>query len=185
MFSRGNNTDTVTVQWSYDSLHTEFELSYGREGMRPEEGTIITLHDTNRWQFTDTTYRDTPMVTYVRTVCREYDTLRWSNWGSPLYWHLHHEGSNHEGITVPDDQSDLSRFVQLMPNPANNRALVISSYGIEGIEVYDVKGNRVLEQKGTERGTTAGFDVTGWAKGAYVVLVRTPAGTTAKRLVVN
>ena len=185
LFSRGNNTDTVTVQWSYDNLHTEFELSYGREGMRPEEGTIITLHDTNRWQFTDTTYRDTPMVTYVRTVCREYDTLRWSNWGSPIYWHLHHQGSNHEGIAVPDDQSDLARFVQLMPNPANNRALVISSYGIEGIEVYDLKGNRVLEQKGAERGTTAGFDVTGWAKGAYVVLVRTPAGTTAKRLVVN
>lgn len=189
LFVRGSYTDTVTLQWSPDSLHTEFELSYGREGIRPEEGTIITLHDTTKWQFTDTAYSDTPMVAYVRTVCREYDTLRWSNWGSPAYWRLHHERpadtTQTEGITVPDDGSDLSRFVRLMPNPASRNVVVMSSYGINGLEVYDVRGERVMEQKGTGRGTTAVFDVTGWAKGAYVVLVHTPAGTTAKRLVVK
>ena len=185
LFARGNHTDTVTVQWSPDSLHTEFELSYGHEGIRPEDGTIVTLNDTTRWQFTDTAYSDTPMVAFVRTVCREYDTLRWSGWSSPVYWRLHHEGTNHEGIEVPDDPSDLARFVRLMPNPASNRVLVMSSYGIESMEVYDVRGNRVLEQKGAGRGTTADFDVSAWAKGAYVVLVHTPAGTTAKRLVVN
>ena len=185
LFARGNHTDTVTVQWSPDSLHTEFELSYGHEGIRPEDGTIVTLNNTTRWQFTDTAYSDTPMVAFVRTVCREYDTLRWSGWSSPVYWRLHHEGTNHEGIEVPDDPSDLARFVQLMPNPASNRVLVMSSYGIESMEVYDVRGNRVLEQKGAGRGTTADFDVSAWAKGAYVVLVHTPAGTTAKRLVVN
>ena len=189
LFVRGSYTDTVTLQWSPDSLHTEFELSYGREGIRPEEGTIITLHDTTKWQFTDTAYSDTPMVAYVRTVCREYDTLRWSNWGSPAYWRLHHERpadtTQTEGITVPDDGSDLSRFVRLMPNPASRNVVVMSSYGINGLEVYDVRGERVMDQKGTGRGTTATFDVTGWAKGAYVVLVHTPAGTTAKRLVVK
>ena len=185
LFARGNYTDTVKVQWDYDSLHQEFELSYGRDGTRPDEGTVVTLMD-NKWVFTDTAYSDTPMVAYVRTVCREYDTLRRSGWSSPVYFRLHCERpdtTHHEGISVPDEKGDLSRFVQLMPNPAAGRTTVLSSYGIVRVEVYDVRGERVLDQ--AAHGTTASFDVTGWQAGAYVVLVRTPAGTIAKRLIVE
>ena len=185
LFTRGSYTDAVTVQWARDSLHQEFELSYGREGTRPEDGTVVTLYD-NRWQFTDLSYSDTPMVSYVRMVCREYDTLRWSGWSSPVYWRLHHDDTtHHEGIEVADEGSDLSRFVRLMPNPASGSVVVMSSYGIDRMEVYNVSGERVLEQKSESRTTSAGFDVTTWAKGVYVVLVYTPAGTAAKRLVVG
>ena len=188
LFLRGNYTDTVTLQWEQDSLHREFELSYGREGTAAEDGTIVRLNNTTRWQFTDTAYSDTPMVAYVRTVCREYDTLRWSDWSS-VRWRLHYERpadtTQHEGIEVPDDRSDLSRFVQLMPNPASGSVMVMSSYGIDGLEVYDVRGNRVLEQKVEGRGRSVGFDVTGWTKGTYVVLVHTPTGIATKRLVVE
>ena len=191
LFARGNYTDTVTVQWAQDSLHTEFELSYGREGIAAEDGTIVTVNG-NRWQFTDTAYNDIPMVAYVRTVCREYDTLRWSGWSS-VRWRLHHEvaDTSHsdttqtEGIVVPEEGDDLTRYVRLMPNPASGNVVVMSSYGIESVEVYDVRGERVAELTGVGRERTAGFDVSRWAKGAYVVLVRTPMGTASKRLVVN
>ncbi len=188
LFARGNNTDTVTVQWDLDNQHREFEVSYGREGTRPDDGTIVTVSNSNRWQFADTAYRDTQMITYVRTVCREYDTLRWSGWSSPVYWRLHHtvaDTTQHEGIAVPEEESDLSRYVRLMPNPAGGSVTVMSSYGIERLEVYDIRGERVLELSGIGRGTTAGFDVSKWARGTYVVLVRTPAGTVSKRLVVE
>ena len=193
LFLRGNYTDTVTMQWAQDGLHQEFEVSYGRAGTEPEDGTIVSLNNLTYWQFTDSAYTDTPMVSYVRTVCREYDTLRWSRWSIPMYWRLHHETTDtshidttqHEGITLPDDRSDLSRYVQLLPNPASENVTVMSSYGIEGLEVYDVRGERVLGVSGVDRRTSTGFDVTGWTKGTYVVLVRTPAGTIAKRLVVN
>ncbi|MBR6992121.1 MAG: T9SS type A sorting domain-containing protein [Bacteroidales bacterium] len=188
LFLRGNYTDTVTLQWEQDSLHREFELSYGRDGIAPEDGTIVRLNNTTRWQFTDTAYCDTPMVAYVRTVCREYDTLRWSDWSS-MRWQLHYERpadtTQHEEIEVPDDRSDLSRFVRLMPNPASGSVVVMSSYGIDGLEVYDVRGNRVLEHKVEGRGRSVGFDVTGWTKGTYVVLVHTPTGIATKRLVVE
>ena len=186
LFVRGNNTDTVTMQWNYDSLHSNFELTYGPEGTPPGEGTYRMLN-TNRWQFSDVAYLDTPMVAYVRTVCREYDTLRWSRWSSPMYFRLHHEeDTTHPGdVGVPDDEGDLSRFVQLMPNPASGSVVVMSSYGIDRVEVYDVRGNRVLEQKGQNWATYTGFDVSAWTKGAYVVLVHTPVGTTARRLMVQ
>ena len=185
LFSRGSYTDTVTVQWAQDSLHREFEVSYGREGTAPDDGTIVTVRNANRWQFTDVAYRDIPMVSYVRTVCREYDTLRWSGWSSPVRWRLHHEEgdtTHHEGIEVAEG-GDLSRFVRLMPNPASGRVVVMSSYGMERVRVYDARGGKVYDSPAD--GTTAGFDVSSWAKGTYVVHVRTHAGTAAKRLVVQ
>ena len=184
MFLRGNNTDTVTLQWAYDSLHGEFEVSYGPDGTAPGDGSVVTVND-NRWQFTDIAYSDTLMVAYVRTVCREYDTLRWSGWSSPMNFRLHYVDTtthHEEGIEVPEE-GDLSRFVRLMPNPASGSVLVMSSYGMERLEVYDARGGKVYDSPA--EGTTAGFDVSSWAKGAYVVHVRTHAGTAAKRLVVQ
>ena len=81
------------------------------------------------------------------------------------------------------EADELSRFVQLMPNPASGLVVVNSSYGISRVEAYDVRGEKVMDQP-TE-GRTAIIDVTAWPKGAYVVLVRTPQGTAANRLVVH
>ena len=184
MFLRGNYTDTVTVQWAYDTLHDEFEVSYGRVGTAPDEGTVVTVRD-NKWQFADSAYNDTQMVVYVRTVCREYDTLRWSSWSVPMYMCVHYDvdTAQQEGIEVPEEVSDLQRFVRMMPNPASRSVIVMSSYGMERVEVYDARGGKVYDSPA--KGTSTGFDVSSWAKGTYVVLVRTPAGTAAKRLVVN
>ena len=183
--ARGNFTDTVTVEWQYDSLHNEYELSIGREEVGPDSGTIVRLRDTTMWQFTDVAYRDVPMAAYVRTICREYDTVRYSEWSNWLRFRLHHESDDTTGvgIVVPEDDSDLSRFVRLMPNPASSRVLVMSSFGMKKVEVYDARGGKVYDQPAG--GTSTDFDVSSWAKGAYVVLVHTPQGTATKRLVVQ
>ena len=185
LFVRGSYTDTVTVQWDYDSLHPEYQLWYGPEADFETRSAIVPLR-TNRWVFTDASYADVPMVVYVRTVCHEYDTLRYSEWSTPLRFTLHHQEqdtSGHGDIGVPEAGDDLSRFVQLMPNPASGSVLVNSSYVIRRVEAYDVRGEKVMDQP-TE-GRKATFDVSSWPKGAYVLLVRTPAGTATKRLVVQ
>ena len=185
LFVRGNYTDTVTVQWDYDSLHPEYQLWYGPEADFETNSTMVPLR-TNKWVFSDASYADKQMVAYVRTVCHEYDTLRYSEWGSPIRFMLHHEEQDttgHGDIGVPEAGDDLARFVQLMPNPASGSVMVNSSYVIRRVEAYDVRGEKVMEQP-TE-GRTAVIDVTAWPKGAYVVLVRTPQGTAAKRLVVQ
>ncbi|MBR3412268.1 MAG: T9SS type A sorting domain-containing protein [Bacteroidales bacterium] len=185
LFVRGNYTDTVTVQWDYDSLHPEYQLWYGPEADFETHNAMVSLR-TNKWVFSDASYADTQMIAYVRTVCHEYDTLRYSEWGRPIRFMLHHEEQDttgHGDIGVPEAGDDLARFVQLMPNPASGSVLVNSSYVIRRVEAYDVRGEKVMEQP-TE-GRTAVIDVTAWPKGAYVVLVRTPQGTAAKRLVVQ
>ena len=185
LFARGNYTDTVTVQWDYDSLHPEYQLWYGPEADFETRSAMVPLR-TNRWVFSDASYADTQMVAYVRAVCHEYDTLRYSEWGRPIRFMLHHQEpdtTGHGDIGVPEAEDDLSRYVQLMPNPASGSVLISSSYRIDRVEAYDVRGEKVMEQP-TE-GRKAAFDVSAWPKGAYVVLVRTPAGTAAKRLVVQ
>ena len=184
LFSRGNYTDTVTLRWDYDSLHSEYEVWYGPEDALRERGAIVALR-TNWWQFTDASFADTRMIAYVRTVCHEYDTLRYSEWSNPIRFTLHHreDTTGHSDIGVPEAEGDLSRYVQLMPNPASGSVLVGSSYGIDRVEAYDVRGEKVMEQP-TE-GRTVIIDVTAWPKGAYVLLVRTSVGTVSKRLVVQ
>ena len=61
--------------------------------------------------------------------------------------------------------------------------MINSSYRIDRVEAYDVRGEKVYDQPSDAR--TAAFDVSAWPKGAYVILVRTPAGTATKRLVVQ
>ena len=185
LFVRGGYTDTVTVRWDYDSLHTEYQLWYGPEDDFETNNAIVPLR-TNRWVFTDASYADMVMVAYVRTVCHEYDTLRYSEWSGPVRFMLHHQEEDttgHGDIGVPEAEDDLSRFVQLMPNPASGSVLVNSSYVIRRVEAYDVRGEKVMDLP-TE-GRKAAFDVSAWPKGAYVLLVRTPAGTATKRLVVQ
>ena len=126
------------------------------------------------------------MVVYVRTVCSEYDTLRWSEWSSAMHMCVHYDidtSQHNEGIEVLEDGDDLSRYVQLMPNPTSGSVVVMSSYGMEWVEVYDARGSKVYNSPAN--GTLTGFDVSSWVKGTYVVLVHTPAGTAAKRLVVQ
>ncbi|MBO4600254.1 MAG: T9SS type A sorting domain-containing protein, partial [Bacteroidales bacterium] len=82
------------------------------------------------------------------------------------------------GIATAD-----SGLVRLKPNPASGSVVAMSSYGIERVEVYDARGIRVYEQ--AMSGTVASFDVSGWVKGAYALMVYTPAGIATKRLVVE
>ena len=77
----------------------------------------------------------------------------------------------------------LERHVSLMPNPATERVQVVSSFGLRGVEVYNAAGAKVEDRRLT--GISASLDVSALPEGAYVVKVRTPAGTAVKKLLVS
>ena len=161
--------NTVRLRWTHDGTHDEWQVSYGPHGTLPDDGTKVNCH-TNTWSYQDTVGE--LMVAYVRTVCRELDTLRFSEWSEGVEWQVNVGiGSQGGGLTE----------VGLKPNPASEWVEVVSPGEVQGIEVYDAGGVKWREMPRS----TAGFTVRDWAKGTYMVVIHTAAGSVTKRLVVE
>ena len=165
----------VYLAWESGENNRTWEVAYGRADEDPE-GYPTMLTATPECTLTGLT-AGVEYAARVRASCF-YNTM-YSSWTDTVRFTREGEPVN---VVAPDNNAD---GIQLMPNPANGSVAVLSPLEIELIEVYDEKGSRVLEQKGQNRTTSVAFDVSKWTKGTYVVLVQTPTGTTAKRLVVN
>lgn len=75
------------------------------------------------------------------------------------------------------------RYVSLQPNPATDKATVLSSFGLTEVEVIDIAGNHVLRQEAS--GLSAKLDVSALPRGTYIVRIHTPLGTATRRLLVQ
>lgn len=71
---------------------------------------------------------------------------------------------------------DISPQVIIYPNPAKSKAYV-SGRGIRSIEVFDIKGNRILKTNSHE------IDLTGYPAGIYIAGIFTQKGKFVKRIV--
>ena len=76
-----------------------------------------------------------------------------------------------------------SRLTGVMPNPAAEKARVVSSFGMTLVEVFDLNGSAVLKRR-TE-GLYTDIDVSSWPAGTYLVRIHTPQGISTKKLVVS
>lgn len=165
--------NTVSLRWRHDGTHDEWQVSYGPQGTPPDEGTWVESHS-NIWRFTDTL--GIPMVAYVRTVCRELDTLRYSEWSDPVEWQVFPDGFD------PMDR-ETDGLVSIRPNPSTDMVTVASEYEMFGIEVFNASGMKYLEPIAGRH--SASFSVQGWPKGLYLIVVHTPQGDISKKLVVG
>ena len=86
---------------------------------------------------------------------------------------------NTEGI---DEASALAKYSGVSPNPAASSFTVYSSFGITHIDVYNMRGILVYSKDAGYSNTSVSLD--GWAPGQYVVMIHTPYGITAKRMIV-
>lgn len=77
----------------------------------------------------------------------------------------------------------LERYVGLQPNPASERVLVTSSFGLRRLEVYNAAGAKVAEQPAT--GYSATLDVAALPEGSYLVRIATPSGSVTKKLLIR
>ena len=170
MLSRFGNT--IMLQWDHDGTHEEWQLSYGPQGTPPDSGTMVDC-TVNRWQYEDT--GGVPMVAYVRTVCSELDTIRYSDWSEGFEWFL-----SPFDISV-DETGDVASQVTLRPNPATEWVDMLCPLRVTGVDVYGMDG--VLQYRMQEG--VSGFAVRDWAKGTYLLVVHTAAGRVTKKLVVE
>ena len=160
MWNGGNN-----VQWEVQYMEVNGWEAW-RETTRAPMVTLRGLRERTNY------------IVRVRGMC-EWDTEYgpWSEWVDVF------TGAHHDDPPDPQSISNLERFTQMMPNPARGLVTVLSSYRLSRVVVYDLAGHAVLEQE--DDGLTTTFDVSGLAKGVYVVAIHTPAGIATKRLVVE
>ena len=77
----------------------------------------------------------------------------------------------------------VGRYVSVNPNPAGDRATVVSSFGLTAIEAYDPQGRQLYTAPAT--GLKAELDVSAWPRGTVLLHIHTPAGTTVKTLLLR
>jgi hypothetical protein len=166
-----DSTDTtLTLMWNGGNA-VQWEVVYA-EVNSPTANTVTTTAP----MVTLTGLRErTNYMVRVRGMC-EWDT-EYGPWSDILdvWTGVHHD--------TPVSISNLDRFTQMMPNPARGQVTVLSSYRLSRVVVYDMSGHSVLEHE--DEGLATTFDVSGLAKGVYVVAIHTPAGIATKRLVVE
>ena len=116
----------------------------------------------------------------VRVVC---DTDFWSDWTDTVRFYVpnQHTGGG------PDDTTQainlVEQYTYLMPNPARDEVTVASSFRVKTVELYAADGKLLQSKEVNAVGTTLSLE--GLPAGIYFVRVRTSAGVTTKRLVVE
>ena len=94
------------------------------------------------------------------------------------------------GPDNPDNPNDttqavnpVEQYTYLMPNPARDEVTVASSFRVKAVELYAADGKLLQHKEVNAVGTTLSLE--GLPAGIYFVRVRTSAGVTTKRLVVE
>ena len=80
-------------------------------------------------------------------------------------------------------ESELSRSVTLLPNPANGEVTVSSAGLLQHIEIRSTKGTLLYSEHASSHMAT--IDLEWLPAGTYIVTVQTMDGTTSKKLVVK
>ena len=180
----GLDSTSATVIWSADERHQRWEVRCWAADSTLGEDTVQTV-TLNRATLSPlrpgTEYRVS-----VRGLC---EGNNYSPWCDTLL------------IVTPEDttavdpfrpdtiiilgtrEGNLDHFTRMMPNPADGRVSVFSSYRLKSVSVYDLGGRCLIEQDA--EGLFATVDVSGLPRGVYMVAIHTQQGVAGKRLVVD
>jgi hypothetical protein len=156
-----------TLTWIPDTLQTLWQVSVGLVDRDVSEAFFDTLV-TAPFLDIDSSMAPTVFTAHVRAICGEDYLSVWVSVTADPY------------VSV---SQTMAPDIQLVPNPADGLVRVVSSDGLRGIEVYDMTGRRMLAFTATS--TEVSFNVSYWSAGTYIVILRTIAGASVQRLVVE
>ena len=175
--------DYAVLEWAMGG--DSCQLSVAPYDMPVDSGLVVDL--------TATSYTATGLDTGVyyaarlRTQCHHSchihaDTVVWSDWGAPTMFYLGSEEPDTTGIGIRRVEAPVEFSVT--PNPARGLATVRCAAGLQTVELLGVKGDVLLrrEAAGSEGCV---LDLTGLAKGIYIVRITTSRGTAAQKLAVE
>ena len=111
-------------------------------------------------------------VTLDQWVNNEYAAYKYSDlYLFPIYGELN--------VGLKD--IDINKYSTLFPNPAENEVSVNCSFKINGIEVYNLVGQKLFAKEINAYNTT--IDVSKYEKGSYIVKINTDKGVANKKFI--
>ena len=176
--------DTVSLTWLTNSAANRWELRLRRDSAEADSGLWVQTTspvcqfdglDTAQWY-----------EVRVRALC---DSTHTSDWSDSIRFYLPGwEPDAPDDPGNPDDSvavhSPVEQFTYVAPNPAAGMVTVASSFRLERVELYSLKGTLVTAAD-AEGELALTLDVSRIPAGVYMLRVHTPAGTAIKRLVVK
>ncbi len=174
--------DYAVLEWEMGG--DSCQLSVAPYDMPVDSGLVVDL--------TANSYTATGLDTGVyyaarlRTQCHHSchihaDTVVWSDWGAPTMFYLGSEEPDTNRLGIRWESPVAFR---LTPNPARGLATVRCEAGLQTVELLGVKGD-VLQRREEAGSEACVLDLTGLAKGIYIVRITTPRGTAAQKLAVE
>ncbi len=157
--------------WTQGNHQGGWQLSWGDEGITPEEGTLV--YATTNVKSVVGLQDSVVYTAFVRARCN--DTL-FSEWSAPLrFW----KGMNDTVSLLP--HNTVEQLTYLYPNPAENSVTVACSFAMSLVELFALDGTKLISQP--TNGIMTQIDLSALSKGTYMLRITTPAGTAIKKLV--
>ncbi|MCR4829158.1 MAG: T9SS type A sorting domain-containing protein [Bacteroidales bacterium] len=168
---------TVTLSWNSEAAHSQWQLHL----VNVDDSTAAAMD----------TLCATPFImlgglspqvhyrAYVRALCQEDDSLIYSFWSQGI------DVNYSAGIATASENGK----VYVTPNPADDRIMLSSYYGIERVGLYDMQGRLMKEYRygkemtDTYENMSVTMDVSQLSKGTYVAVVHTLFGITTRKVV--
>lgn len=167
-----SNSNSVT-NWSAVNTAVQYEYYLGPVSSLPPNGTpILTTYIQTPYLVPSTAY-----TINVRCICNDYGAKSVSPWASLDF-------TTPPPTSVGAVLNDVKLVV--FPNPAKDN-IVISAIGLKlqnaNLTIYDLSGRIIKALKADDN--TIGLDVSGLAKGVYVVKLADVDGTYNTKLVIE
>lgn len=168
-------SSTATITWTPTPEQTEWEITYGMQGVDEENGTKVVVEGNPTYTIegleSGTTYD-----VYVRSKCAEDVYSTWSN---------KFQFTTTVGISTAEGDN---ANVNIYPNPANSQA-TITVEGINGkveFAVADMNGRMIVtETINCDGQLVKTIDVSNMAKGAYFVYIYNDKFNATRKLIVK
>lgn len=116
----------------------------------------------------------------VRSVC---DNGLRSEWGDTVCFYITGDttSTNGSGSETERINNILEQNTIVMPNPAQDRVTVMSSFRIRKVVFYDASGNKVLQVEPND--IHAALDLSTLPSGVYIISIMTNRGSVNKQLI--
>ena len=163
-----------TLLWDVEAQHNLWQVRLLSAGGDVESPLVDTTVNVPYFTFTGLQ----PATHYdvrVRALCEHNGDTLSSEWSAPVDLYTVEQTS---GIDQPSDA-----LVQLLPNPARDRVQVLSGFPLRSVTLYDLRGNRLLQQEA--QGVSTELVVGHLPQGIYIVLVHNQQGTSTKKLILQ